>query len=68
MGFNSAFKGLSAQLLNEQMALSTFKTSRLRQKDNKPKRSNRLNNSEINHKEPGEVHAGRELNSMNKDG
>jgi hypothetical protein len=50
------------------MALSTFKTSRLRQKDNKPKHNHRLNNSEINKKELGEVHDSRELNSMNEDG
>jgi len=50
------------------MALCTLKTSRLREKVNKPKHNHRLNNSEINKTELGGVHDSRELNSMNKDG
>jgi len=51
------------------MTLYTVKTSRLREKVNKPKHNHRLNNSEIKKKkELGEVHDSRELNSMNKDG
>jgi hypothetical protein len=59
---------LSVQLLNEQMAPYTLKTSRLREKVNQPKHNHRLNNSEINKTELGGVHDSRELNSMNKDG
>jgi len=54
--------------MNELMTIYTLKTSTLREKVSKPRHNHRLNNSEINKKELGEVHDSRELNSMKKDG